>query len=53
MTLATSRPASDGEVRRGVDLIAALRSRESASEEAALRYFCLMVLNINEFVYLD
>ncbi len=53
LTLATARPPSDTEVRRGVDLIAALRSKDGMSEEAALRYFCLMVLNINEFVYLD
>ncbi len=53
LTLATARPPSDTEVRRGVSLIAALRSKDGMSEEAALRYFCLMVLNINEFVYLD
>ncbi len=53
LTLATARPPSDTEVRRGVDLIVALRSKDAISEEAALRYFCLMVLNLNEFVYLD
>ncbi len=53
LNLATARPPSDTEVRRGVDLIAALRSKDGMSEEAALRYFCLMMLNINEFVYLD
>lgn len=53
LTLATTRPPSDTEVRRGVDLIAVLRSKDGMSEEAAFRYFCLMVLNINEFVYLD
>jgi mono/diheme cytochrome c family protein len=53
LSLATARSPSDTEVRRGVDLIAALRSKDDIGEEAALRCFCLMVLNINEFVYLD
>jgi mono/diheme cytochrome c family protein len=53
LNLATTRPPSEAEVRRGVDLIAALQARDSISEEAALKYFCLVVLNLNEFVYLD
>jgi mono/diheme cytochrome c family protein len=53
LTLATARPPNDMEVRRGVDLIAALRSRDGMNGKEALRYFCLMVLNINEFIYLD
>jgi hypothetical protein len=53
LTLATTRPPSDAEIRRGVDLVAALRSQDSMSEQAALKYFCLVVLNLNEFVYLD
>ena len=36
----------------GQELIAAL-VRDGASEEDAVKYFCLMVLNLNEFVYLD
>jgi hypothetical protein len=53
LTLATARPPSATEVRRGVDLIAALRSKDGMSDDEALHCFCLMVLNINEFVYLD
>jgi hypothetical protein len=53
LTLATARPPSAGEVRRGADLITALLAKDGVSEEEALRYFCLMVLNISEFVYLD
>jgi hypothetical protein len=53
LTLATGRSARDSDVRRGVDLIAALKAREGASEQAALKCFCLVVLNFNEFVYLD
>ncbi len=51
--LATARPPSETEVRRGEDLIRLLQAREAASPEAALTMFCLVVLNLNEFVYLD
>jgi hypothetical protein len=53
LNLATSRPPSEAEIRRGVDLMAALRTKEGVSEQAALQSFCLVVLNLNEFVYLD
>jgi hypothetical protein len=51
--LATSRPPTDADVRRGVDLIEALRREDGAAADVALNAFCLMVLNLNEFVYLD
>jgi mono/diheme cytochrome c family protein len=51
--LATGREPSEAEVRRGVDLIAALRDRDGSSPEEALAAFCLLVLNLNEFLYLD
>jgi mono/diheme cytochrome c family protein len=53
LTLATARPPSTAEIRRGVELIAVLRAKDGMSEEEALRCFCLMVLNMSEFVYLD
>ncbi len=53
LTLATMRPPNDTEVRHGVKLIAGLKVKDGISEEAALTYFCLVVLNLNEFVYLD
>ncbi len=53
LNLATMRPPSDAEVRRGLDLIAALKTKDRVSTEAALKYFCLVVVNLNEFVYLD
>ncbi len=52
LALATARRPTDAEVRRGVDLVRGLRS-DGVSAETALNYFCLMVLNLNEFVYLD
>jgi hypothetical protein len=36
-----------------VELIEALRSKDGETPETALKYFCLMVLNLNEFVYVD
>jgi hypothetical protein len=51
--LATQRAPTDAEVRRGVDLIQALRREDGLSEAAALNGFCLVVLNLNEFMYLD
>src|SRR5262249_31627644 len=53
LTLATARPPTDKEVRRGVDLIAVLKTKEGIAAETALKSFCLVVLNLNEFVYLD
>jgi len=51
--LATGRPPGEDELRRCGALIDALRARDGLSAEAALETFCLMVLNLNEFVYLD
>jgi hypothetical protein len=51
--LVTSRPAAESDVQRGVRLIAMLREREGASPQIALNSFCLLALNLNEFLYLD
>jgi hypothetical protein len=40
-------------VRRGVGLIETLQREDGVSSDAALQTFCLVVLNLNEFVYLD
>jgi mono/diheme cytochrome c family protein len=53
LQLTLVRPPSEAEVRRGVHLIARLRGEPGTSPEVALKNFCLMVLNLNEFVYLD
>jgi hypothetical protein len=53
LRLATTRSPSGAEVRRGVQLIKALQRQDGASVDAALKYFCLVVLNLNELVYLD
>jgi mono/diheme cytochrome c family protein len=53
LRLATARQPGEGEVRRGLDLIAELKAKEGVTADAALKYFCLVVLNLNEFIYLD
>ena len=49
----TQRPAREKEVARGVDLIQSWIEEEKTSYRQALEYFCLMAINLNEFVYLD
>ncbi len=53
LQLVTTRQPVDAEVKRGLDLITALRAHENATAEVALKYFCLMALNLNELVYVD
>lgn len=49
----TQRVASEEEVAKGVELIGALAEQEDVDEAQALEYFCLVALNLNEFLYLD
>ncbi len=51
--IALVRPATDDEVARGVALIEDLNAKEGVGPGRALELFCLMVLNLNEFAYLD
>lgn len=53
LRLATSRMPTTKEISRGTALIESLQSKDNTSAETALQYFCLMVLNLNELVYLD
>ncbi len=53
LQLATSREPNTAEIRRGVALIQALQTQDGATAETALNSFCLVVLNLNEFIYLD
>jgi hypothetical protein len=53
LRLATARPPRDNEIRRGAALVDALKNSGGATEDEALRAFCLVVLNLNEFIYLD
>jgi hypothetical protein len=49
----TQRPPSADEVARGVRFIDDLRNSERLDPTEALRGFCLLALNLNEFIYLD
>ncbi len=49
----TQREPTESEINRGEELIASLREEHKMSDELALKYFCLVALNLNEFVYLD
>jgi hypothetical protein len=49
----TQRPPDEREVERGRKLIETLRQKDGLSPERALAGFCLVALNLNEFVYLD
>ena len=49
----TQRTPSDKEVERGLNLMRNLREKQGLSEAAAQRAFALVLLNLNEFLYLD
>ncbi len=51
--LALVRPATSGEVTKGVALIDELETKDGMGPGRALELYCLMVLNLNEFAYLD
>ena len=52
-TLVTSREPTDTEVTAGLALIDRLKTRDQIPADRALDYFCLTLLNLNEFIYLD
>ena len=47
------RPPTEEEVARGLQLIHTLQTENHMTTEQARKYFCLVALNLNEFVYLD
>ena len=47
------RPPTAAEIDRGVKFMAELREVDKLACEEALRRFCLLALNLNEFVFLD
>jgi hypothetical protein len=52
LKLALCRDPSGPEIDRGLKLIHLLQG-DGASPELAMKYFALMVYNLNEFVYVD
>jgi len=51
--LTTGRVPGAEEVRGDVAFVRELQTRNRLAEPEALRFYCLMLLNANEFVYLD
>jgi hypothetical protein len=51
--LIAGRTATDDEVKKDVAFVRELQEKAKLSESAALQQYCLLVLNTNEFVYLD
>lgn len=51
--LVTGRPATDAEINRSTELIATLTASRQLDPDAALERFCLVMLNLNEFLFLD
>ena len=50
--LATSRPASKVDITDGVKLVETL-IKTGVDKNQALQRFCLLALNLNEFLYID
>jgi hypothetical protein len=53
LEIALVRSVTDAEVERGVTLVDRLDDADGVSPSRAMELFCLMVLNLNEFAYLD
>ena len=53
LSLATGRTPTAAEVNRGVALIEQLKGKDGVNPDEALKDFSLVVLNLNEFLYLD
>jgi hypothetical protein len=47
------RKPTPAEIQRGVKLIDTLQKDEKLAPDAALATFCVVALNLNEFIYLD
>ncbi|HEY7119978.1 MAG TPA: DUF1553 domain-containing protein [Tepidisphaeraceae bacterium] len=53
LRLALCRDPAEDEIARGVTFMKTLKDKHHASDDLALDQFALLVLNLNEFVYLD
>jgi cytochrome c553 len=51
--IAVVRPAADDEIAKGLALVNRLENADGVSPARAFELYCLMVLNLNEFAYLD
>jgi mono/diheme cytochrome c family protein len=53
LRVATAREPTAAEVHRGLSFIEELKNHEGVAADVALKDFSLLVLNLNEFMYLD
>ena len=53
LRLVAGREPSEAEVARGVGLIRSLEAENGIKPGDGLRAFCLVALNLNEFLYID
>ncbi len=53
LTLVLTRIPDEEEVTEGVNLVQELQREEGFTPELAFKSYCLVLLNLNEFVYLD
>ena len=53
LRLVMQREPKATEVKRAISFISDLRTSEKLEADDALKFFCLMALNLNEFVFLD
>jgi hypothetical protein len=51
--LTTGRVPTQPEISRCLDMMAAMQKHDGATPEQARKYYCLMMLNLNEFMFLD
>ena len=47
------RAPTAAEIARGLKLIQSLQAEPNVTKRDALRYYCVVLLNLNEFIYLD
>ena len=50
---ALQRPLTEEQIEQGIRFIKRLQKEQAVSPAKALDYFCLVVLNLNELIYLD
>jgi hypothetical protein len=51
--LTTGRVPAADEVTKDIGFVQKLRQEHQLSEQESLRFYCLLLLNTNEFIYLD
>ena len=53
LEIALVRTVADDEVASGVALVDRLEDQDGVGPSRAFELYCLMILNLNEFIYLD